>query len=391
MSKASPSIQRTRDAFAGRRPDRVPVFNQAIHGSVVSDVLGRHCYSAGGDARWASLQADLAGPDACEQFYRHYARDMVEFALAVGEDMVRVNWFMSAPPNAKRVGKTEVHWHSDDGQRFGRIIYAPESRTVDAIEDWLAGDDGPDRLIAHLRKSLEAGPGPAPSAADYRWLAMLIEQADGRLAIADSTGGVGIPMYEPAWLQAIMLEPDLVGEHLSRQADRAVAAMPLLADMGVHVLNGGLDICYNNGPAYSPRTFERVVLPQLQRITAAAHEAGLYYIYRTDGDTWPIADLLFVRSGADAAGEIDYQAGMRLSEMREKMPELVLVGNVDCAGPLVARTPDDVRAQTLECLEATGGMRHVMSASNMVMPGTPTANYLAMVETTHAFDTVAAC
>jgi uroporphyrinogen decarboxylase len=156
--------------------------------------------------------------------------------------------------------------------------------------------------------------------------------------------------------------------------------------MGVTMLNAGLDICYNSGPAYSPRLFEQHVLPQLQRITAAAHAHGLYYIYRTDGNTWPIAEMLFIRSGADGAGEIDIQAGMRLDEMREKMPELTLVGGVDCAGALVSGTGEDVKAETTAALQSTRGRRHIISASNLVMPETPTANYLAMIEAVHGFE-----
>ncbi|MCG3181699.1 MAG: hypothetical protein BIFFINMI_04098 [Phycisphaerae bacterium] len=387
---AGSAARRIDDAFAGRRPDRVPVFNQAIHRSVVSDVLGRPCEAAGGESRWASLLADMEGPQARAAFFRDYCRDAVEFALAVGEDMVRLNWFMSAPPNARRVGDNEVHWRSDDGKRFGRIVFAPESGTVDAMEDWMAGDDGADRLIAWLREQEAAYRGPiAHGPAAFADLAALIAEADGRLAVADSTGGLGIPMYEQAWLTAMLYEPDLVGRHVARAADQAIADLPAIAAMGVQVLNAGLDICYNGGPAYSPRLFERQVLPSLQRVTAAAHRVGLYYVYRTDGNTWPIADLLFVRSGADGAGEIDYQAGMRLAEMRAKMPHLTLVGNVDCAGVLVAGSTDDVRRQTQEGLEATGGLRHVVSASNLVMPGTPTANYLAMVKTAQQFEVAA--
>ena len=32
------------------------------------------------------------------------------------------------------------------------------------------------------------------------------------------------------------------------------------------------------------------------------HALGLYYVYRTDGDTWPIGPMLFVESGADGYG-----------------------------------------------------------------------------------------
>ena len=193
-------------------------------------------------------------------------------------------------------------------------------------------------------------------------------------------------MYEPAWLQAFVLESELVSRYIARQADQAIANLPALARLGVKVLNAGLDLCYNNGPAYSPRLFERFVLPHLKRVTEAAHRLGLFYVYRTDGNTWPIGKMLFVDSEADAAGEIDYQAGMRLADMRRAYPTLTLVGNVDCGQALAMGSAADVRRQARECLEATGGIRHVMSASNMVIRGTPTANYMAMVEETHRFE-----
>ena len=96
--------------------------------------------------------------------------------------------------------------------------------------------------------------------------------------------------------------------------------------------------------------------------------------------TWPVADSLFESSGIHGLGEIDYGAGMRLAELRIKHPRLTLFGNLDCGGALIFGSEDDVRCTVRENLEETGGIGHVAGCSNAVMPETPPANFVAMLD-----------
>ncbi|MEA1997634.1 MAG: uroporphyrinogen decarboxylase family protein, partial [Gemmatimonadota bacterium] len=132
-------------------------------------------------------------------------------------------------------------------------------------------------------------------------------------------------------------------------------------------------------------TFDSLFLPRLQRLAQACSRLGLYYVFRTDGVTWPVADSLFGDSGVHGYGEIDFGAGMRLGELRKRFPRLTLFGNMDCGGALVFGTEQDVRKAARENLEETGGTGHIFGASNEVLPETPKENYLAMLDEADRF------
>jgi uroporphyrinogen decarboxylase len=105
-------------------------------------------------------------------------------------------------------------------------------------------------------------------------------------------------------------------------------------------------------------------------------------VFRSDGWLWPVARELFIDSGVDGYGEIDAQAGMRLTELKEKLPELTLWGNVDCAGALVTGTPTDVAEETRHCLEAGApGGGYILGSSNVIHAHVKTRNFLEMVRT----------
>ena len=178
-----------------------------------------------------------------------------------------------------------------------------------------------------------------------------------------------------------MLYPDLVGEYLSQRCEEQLLAIEVYHQHGAEVCLAGGDLAMNTGPAYSPAMFRRLVLPHLKRITAKCHELEMRYIFRTDGWTWPIADMLFEESGVDGYGEIDRQAGMKLDELRARFGRLCLFGNVDCAAALTQGTVDDVRRATEQNLAETGGIGHVLGSSNSIVFETPPENLLAMFET----------
>ena len=70
-----------------------------------------------------------------------------------------------------------------------------------------------------------------------------------------------------------------------------------------------------------------------------------------------------------------------LHGLRESYPDLTLLGNIS-SRTLHTGTPDEVRAETLDCLETArelGGI--VVGLSNYAVPGTPPENLEAMLRT----------
>ena len=62
------------------------------------------------------------------------------------------------------------------------------------------------------------------------------------------------------------------------------------------------------------------------------------------------------------------------------------MGNVNPLEIAVRGTPDEVKDETLEVLEAAGGERIILSVGGGVSPGMPRENVLAMLEALEEFN-----
>jgi uroporphyrinogen decarboxylase len=115
-------------------------------------------------------------------------------------------------------------------------------------------------------------------------------------------------------------------------------------------------------------------------------ELGLYVIKHTDGNIWPIIDMI-IDSGIDCLDPIDPQAGMDLAEVKEKYGHRVAIkGNVDCAQLLTFGTPQEVIEVTKGALrQGMPGGGFILSSSNSIHSGVKPENYIAMVQTLHEF------
>jgi uroporphyrinogen decarboxylase len=232
----------------------------------------------------------------------------------------------------------------------------------------------------------EAREKAAPAPEEDRVLTFLVEELGRGVRTANPravASGVGltIPLDEP-WLEASLLRPDLIEQYLELQLEAGLTEIDHLAATGVDVIWGGYDLAANKGPVYSPATFRRFILPRLRQLTRRAHQHGLPYVFRSDGWLWPIAQELFVESGVDGYGEIDLQAGMRIAELKVRLPHLTLWGGVDCAGALVSGTAAEVAEETRTALAvgAPGG-GYILGSSNVIHAQVKTENFLEMVRT----------
>jgi uroporphyrinogen decarboxylase len=144
----------------------------------------------------------------------------------------------------------------------------------------------------------------------------------------------------------------------------------------------GDDYASNVGPMMSPEAFREIFWPGLCRVVRGFKEQDLPVIKHTDGNLWPILDMI-IESGIDCLDPIDPQAGMDLAEVKAKYGHVVaLKGNVDCADTMTFGTPDDVVAATKEALRAGApGGGFILSSSNSIHSGVKPENYQAMLET----------
>ena len=117
---------------------------------------------------------------------------------------------------------------------------------------------------------------------------------------------------------AIKLRPDIVERYLKLRVEQTLRVIEVLRDVGTPYLHGGGDFAGNNGPFFAPEDFTRFMLPGLSAISKACDKYGLYHMFASDGDLWPVADSLFGKSGVRGYYEIDLDCGMDLRRLRRE-------------------------------------------------------------------------
>jgi len=193
---------------------------------------------------------------------------------------------------------------------------------------------------------------------------------------------VGLPIRDAEiWFEALMLRPDLVARYLDIQVEQARRNVEFLVPFGFRYFFGGLDFASNEGPMYSPKVFHDLLLPRLKEVSDVCHRYGADHLFASDGNLWPVADDLFGRSGVDGYYEVDRRAGMDLRRLRERFPDLTLIGNIS-SHTVHLGTKEEVIAEAFSCLEEakrSGGI--IVGTSNYFVPGTPVDNVIALLET----------
>ncbi|HOR00815.1 MAG TPA: uroporphyrinogen decarboxylase family protein [Anaerolineae bacterium] len=185
-------------------------------------------------------------------------------------------------------------------------------------------------------------------------------------------------------LLAIAAEPELVQALVDMSVDINLKMAREVAARGAQIVYTGDDVAATAGPLMSPRHFRTLFYPGLCRVIGGYKELGLYVIKHSDGNLWPISDMI-VDSGIDCLDPIDPLAGMDLGEVKARYGRrIALKGNVDCAGLMTFGTPDETAAATREALrKGMPGGGYILSSSNSIHSGVRPENYLAMVRTLH--------
>jgi uroporphyrinogen decarboxylase len=183
-------------------------------------------------------------------------------------------------------------------------------------------------------------------------------------------------------LLAIALDPELVKALVKMSVDINLELAKEVAAIGAKIVYTGDDIAYNTGPLMSPKSFRELFYPDFFRVMQGFKELGLIVIKHTDGNLWPIMDMI-IDSGIDCLDPIDPQAGMDLAEVKAKYGDRVaLKGNVDCAQLMTFGTPQEVVEATKVALEqGMPGGGYILSSSNSIHSAVKPENYAAMLQT----------
>jgi uroporphyrinogen decarboxylase len=187
-------------------------------------------------------------------------------------------------------------------------------------------------------------------------------------------------------LMDFVLNPKFAAAIIEMCVEWALQVNKLAIKAGAEVVVLADDYAWRNGPFMSPEHFRQFVLPGLKRCVKSVKDNGAFCIKHTDGNLWPIMDML-VETGIDGINPLEPIADMDIGEVKAKYGDrIAVVGNIDCGYILSEATIDEVKAAVKECIsKASPGGGHIISSSNSIHSSVKPENYVAMLEATREY------
>lgn len=337
-----------RDACAGRRPARTPIYDLLANDAVTAHFAGR----------------PLDGRD-----------DMGALCLAVAHGLDATRYLLA--PSAEGATSRDRFGNTFTHQRWTSWVSDHARKELDDWVRWLPGE------IQRLES--EPAVTPAVRATFHQEQAAFNQRLGGSVYIACTPSTAinealfgyhcGLEILSYLWAD----EPDLVLRwfrgiesaqlrHIERTAHPDQAALAVIYS----------DVAFKGRLMFSRETFQAWgFFDDVARICAGCHRAGLQVIFHSDGY---IMDILpdLVAAGIDGLNPIEKAAGMDLYEIRRRYPKLILAGGLDVTHLLPFGTPAEVRRETRRMIDETGAEgRLLIGSSTEVGNDVPLANYLA--------------
>jgi uroporphyrinogen decarboxylase len=187
---------------------------------------------------------------------------------------------------------------------------------------------------------------------------------------------------ETQFLEDIATDPVLAKVIADRIADHMTSVGVGALLRGRNRLSGVWiydDMAYNDGPLFSPASFERIFLPAYRRMIRAYKAAGARYVFlHSDGNVRPILDML-VDAGIDGLHPLERRAGMDPWQLRERYPRLILAGGVDNTDVLVNGPVQRVRDETRRLVKFGQDGGYIIGPHS-ISPEVPLEHYIAYDE-----------
>ena len=235
------------------------------------------------------------------------------------------------------------------------------------------------------KQDLKAFTPPKPSQ-DYLLLLMAARQrfADTK-ALFWMMRGTFVLSWRLAGMENLMLkmfdDPAFVHGIAEMTYEYNVQMLDMLVEAGLDVLIIEDDIADKNFPLIAPDQFLEFINPYNRRLVALAHEKGLKVIRHSDGNLWPLLEIL-LDTGYDGLNPLEPQAGMDLKKLKDYCGDrLCFLGNIDCIDLLPNGTPEQVEATVKKAIADAGqGGGLVIASSNSLHPGVKPENCVAMFD-----------
>ena len=188
------------------------------------------------------------------------------------------------------------------------------------------------------------------------------------------------------WMLKMFDSPEFVHDLAQKILDASMIRLERLAKAGLDVLIVEDDIADKNFPLVSPDQFLEFINPYNRQLVQRGHELGLKVIRHSDGNLWPLMDIL-LDTGYDGLNPLEPQAGMDLKKVKDYCGErLCLLGNIDCVDLLPNGTPEQVESAVKQAIDDGGrGGGLIICSSNSLHPGVNPENCITMFETTKSY------
>lgn len=181
------------------------------------------------------------------------------------------------------------------------------------------------------------------------------------------------------FVEMMSFRPEEMHAKARLKCDTAIDRLKLHADLGADFFMLCYDFGFNRGPFIAPEQFAEFVTPYLTEIVQSIHDMGLKAMLHSDGDINLLLDEIS-KTGIDGLQSVDPQGGMDIKAVREKFPDLILMGNVNCA--MLQETQEGkIRESVRYCMQHGGvGKPYIFSTSNCIYPGMPPESYKIMLD-----------
>ena len=226
---------------------------------------------------------------------------------------------------------------------------------------------------------------PVPDKADLGLLDLAIDRFKGKKATFWLMRGSFVRSWRLIGMTNLMMNiynnPEFIHAVAQIMLEFNLAQLDLLVEAGLDVLVIEDDIASTNAPMISPEHFQIFVNHYNRQIVEKAHTKGLKVVRHSDGNLWPLMDIL-LETGYDGLNPLEPQAGMEMKKVKEYCGDKIcLLGNIDCINLLPSGTPDQVEQAVIQTI--ADGAKHgglIICSSNSLHPGVNPENCIAMFE-----------
>jgi uroporphyrinogen decarboxylase len=226
---------------------------------------------------------------------------------------------------------------------------------------------------------------PVPIREDLGLLDLAVDRFKGRKATFWLMRGIFVRSWRligmTNYMMNVYTDPEFLHAVAKMMLEFSLAQLELLADAGLDVLVVEDDIATDKGPFISLDHFKEFINHYNRQIVESAHQKGLKVVRHSDGNLWPILDVL-LDTGYDGLNPLEPQAGMEMKKVKDYCGDKIcLLGNIDCVDLLPHGTPEQVEQAVIQTIEdgAEGGGLIVCS-SNSLHPGVNPENCIVMFE-----------